>query len=98
MLTSNPYHSSRIDAKRRNDISAKRKQFAEPTFAKQEYPHRLNFYTVPPTQEITLEQFEGWAIDRLRGKSCIRAKRGLGVWGPCPMRGNKQRMEVGMEC
>ncbi|KAI5808779.1 eukaryotic and archaeal DNA primase, large subunit-domain-containing protein [Peziza echinospora] len=30
------------------------------------YPHRLNFYTVPPTEEITLDEFEQWAIDRLR--------------------------------
>ncbi|GAA5876875.1 hypothetical protein JCM16303_006319 [Sporobolomyces ruberrimus] len=30
------------------------------------YPHRLNFYQVPPTEEITLEEFEVWAIDRLR--------------------------------
>ncbi|GAA5854363.1 hypothetical protein JCM3766R1_002298 [Sporobolomyces carnicolor] len=30
------------------------------------YPHRLNFYEQPPTEEITLEQFEVWAIDRLR--------------------------------
>ncbi|GAA5991439.1 hypothetical protein JCM5350_006930 [Sporobolomyces pararoseus] len=30
------------------------------------YPHRLNFYETPPTEEITLEEFEVWAIDRLR--------------------------------
>ncbi|GAA5897500.1 DNA primase subunit PRI2 [Sporobolomyces salmoneus] len=30
------------------------------------YPHRLSFYERPPTEEITLEQFEVWAIDRLR--------------------------------
>ncbi|GAA5963393.1 hypothetical protein JCM3765_003053 [Sporobolomyces pararoseus] len=30
------------------------------------YPHRLNFYESPPTEEITLEEFEVWAIDRLR--------------------------------
>ncbi|GAA6011155.1 hypothetical protein JCM11491_006742 [Sporobolomyces phaffii] len=30
------------------------------------YPHRLNFYQAPPTEEITLEEFEVWAIDRLR--------------------------------
>lgn len=28
--------------------------------------HRLSFYDVPPTEEITLEQFESWAIDRLK--------------------------------
>ncbi|KAK6351550.1 hypothetical protein TWF718_004709 [Orbilia javanica] len=30
------------------------------------YPHRLNFYTVPPKEEISLEEFEQWAIDRLK--------------------------------
>ncbi|MCJ1333782.1 hypothetical protein MMC10_010482 [Thelotrema lepadinum] len=56
---------ARIDAKRRN-ISHKRKQFANPTYKQQDYPYRLNFYDVPPVAEITLEQFEQWAIDRLR--------------------------------
>ena len=58
--------TDRIDAKRRNIISHKKKQFADPTYKQQEYPHRLSFYDVPPTAEITLEQFEQWAIDRLR--------------------------------
>jgi DNA primase large subunit len=31
------------------------------------YPHRLNFYRTPPHDEITLEEFELWAIDRLYG-------------------------------
>jgi len=31
------------------------------------YPHRLNFYSIPPEKEITLEEFEMWAIDRLYG-------------------------------
>ncbi|KAJ6260947.1 hypothetical protein Dda_3608 [Drechslerella dactyloides] len=30
------------------------------------YPTRLNFYDKPPTQEVSLEEFEQWAIDRLR--------------------------------
>lgn len=30
------------------------------------YPSRLSFYNQPPLEEITLEQFEQWAIDRLR--------------------------------
>jgi DNA primase large subunit len=34
-----------------------------------DYPTRLNFYSTPPTTEITLDQFEQWAIDRLRGTS-----------------------------
>ncbi|PVG00189.1 DNA primase, large subunit [Serendipita vermifera] len=30
------------------------------------YPHRLNFYDTPPKFDVTLEQFESWALDRLR--------------------------------
>ncbi|PWZ03616.1 DNA primase, large subunit [Testicularia cyperi] len=30
------------------------------------YPHRLNFYGLPPIHEVTIEQFESWAIDRLK--------------------------------
>ncbi|KAK4203070.1 eukaryotic and archaeal DNA primase, large subunit-domain-containing protein [Triangularia verruculosa] len=57
---------NRIDAKRRNVVDHRKKQFAEATYQPQQYPHRLNFYTTPPTADITLEQFEQWAIDRLR--------------------------------
>ena len=56
----------RIDPKRRAVIDYRKKQFATPIYQQQEYPHRLNFYQVPPTAEITLEQFEQWAIDRLK--------------------------------
>jgi DNA primase large subunit len=31
-----------------------------------EYPFRLNMYDDPPLAEITLDQFEQWAIDRIR--------------------------------
>ncbi|KAF3902266.1 hypothetical protein AA313_de0209730 [Arthrobotrys entomopaga] len=30
------------------------------------YPNRLNFYNTPPQEEVSLEEFEQWAIDRLR--------------------------------
>ncbi|KAM3124659.1 hypothetical protein CJJ07_001384 [Candidozyma auris] len=30
------------------------------------YPSRLSFYDLPPLEEITLEEFESWAIDRLK--------------------------------
>lgn len=30
------------------------------------YPFRLNMYTEPPVQDVTVEEFEGWALDRLR--------------------------------
>ncbi|KAI0015975.1 DNA primase, large subunit [Xylariomycetidae sp. FL0641] len=57
---------NRIDPKRRNTVDYRKKQFADPTYKETEYPHRLNFYATPPTADITLEQFEQWAIDRLR--------------------------------
>ncbi|KAK5995910.1 putative DNA primase large subunit [Cladobotryum mycophilum] len=57
---------NRIDPKRRNVVDYRKKQFATPQFKDAEYPHRLNFYADAPTADITLEQFEQWAIDRLR--------------------------------
>ncbi|CAB4422260.1 unnamed protein product [Rhizophagus irregularis] len=30
------------------------------------YPHLLNFYSVPPTEEITIDEFESFAFDRLQ--------------------------------
>jgi len=57
---------NRIDAKRRNVVDYRKKQFADPLYKETQYPHRLNFYATPPTADITLEQFEQWAIDRLR--------------------------------
>lgn len=56
----------RQEYKRRNVIDHKKQQFAAPAYGPQEYPYRLNLYDRPPTAEITLEQFEQWAIDRLR--------------------------------
>ncbi|KAI9847873.1 MAG: hypothetical protein M1838_000707 [Thelocarpon superellum] len=58
--------AARIDPKRRATLDHKKKQFATPSYKQLEYPHRMNFYDTPPTAEITLEQFEQWAIDRLR--------------------------------
>ncbi|KAK3177417.1 DNA primase subunit pri2 [Lecanicillium sp. MT-2017a] len=57
---------NRIDPKRRNVIDHRKKQFATPQYRDAEYKTRLNFYSEPPTADITLEQFEQWAIDRLR--------------------------------
>jgi len=56
---------NRIDAKRRN-VDHRKKQFAEAAYKETQYPSRLNYYSTPPTADITLEQFEQWAIDRLR--------------------------------
>jgi DNA primase large subunit len=58
---------NRIEAKRPNVLDHRKKQFAEPAYQETQYPHRLNFYSTPPTADITLEEFEQWAIDRLRG-------------------------------
>jgi DNA primase large subunit len=63
---------SRIDPKRKNTLGHRQKQWAQPTYQDVDYPHRLNFYTIPPTADITLEQFEQWAIDRLRGMEILR--------------------------
>lgn len=57
----------RIAPKRRAVVDHRKKQFAAPEWKEHTYPHRLNFYREPPTADITLEQFEQWAIDRLRG-------------------------------
>ena len=62
--------SNRIESKRRA-IDFRKKQFSTPEWKDQSYPHRLNFYTTPPMADITLEQFEQWAIDRLKGSFSI---------------------------
>lgn len=45
------------------------------------YRTRVSFYDVPPLQEITLEQFETWAIDRLKVlieiESCVARSKSL---------------------
>lgn len=63
---------NRIDPKRRSTIDYKKKQFTSPNYGEQEYPHRLNLYDIPPTAEIKLEDFEQWAIDRLRSMPAHR--------------------------
>ncbi|KAI1422221.1 DNA primase, large subunit [Xylaria sp. FL1777] len=57
---------NRPDLKRRVVADHRKKQFADPAYQETEYHHHLNFYATPPTADITLEQFEQWAIDRLR--------------------------------
>jgi hypothetical protein len=59
---------SRVDTKRRANLDHKKRQFAKAEFQQQNYEHRLNFYVLPPTAEITLEEFETWAINRLKGE------------------------------
>ena len=57
--------AQRNDLKRQR-LDYKKKQFATAAYGEQDYPSRLNFYEIPPTAEISLEDFEKWAIDRLR--------------------------------
>ncbi|OAA55466.1 DNA primase, large subunit [Cordyceps fumosorosea ARSEF 2679] len=57
---------NRIDPKRKSVVDPRRKQFATVQYKEADYTHRLNFYADAPTADITLEQFEQWAIDRLR--------------------------------
>ncbi|KAF2786594.1 DNA primase large subunit [Melanomma pulvis-pyrius CBS 109.77] len=69
----NRHDYSRVDAKRRANISHNKKQFAKAEFQQQKYDYRLNYYDVPPTAEITLEEFETWAINRLKVLSELEA-------------------------
>ena len=64
----------RIDPKRRQGLSHRKQQFTNVSYKQLDYPHRLNLYQIPPTAEITLEEFEQWAIDRLRGTSCYESR------------------------
>lgn len=73
------HESNRIDPKRRATIDYKKKQFAAPIYKQQIYPHRLNIYHVPPTVEIKLEEFEEWAINRLRSKHGYSLHCGVGL-------------------
>ena len=56
----------RIDAKKRAVLDHRKRQFAKAQWVEQDYAHRMNFYTVPPTGDVTLEQFEEWGIARLK--------------------------------
>lgn len=49
-----------------NDASSSSSEVTRHHPRSTKFPHRLNFYSHPPTEEITVEEFEEWAIDRLR--------------------------------
>jgi len=56
----------RIDHKRRAVLNSKRTQFQKAQFIEDARPHRCSFYTIPPTGDVSLEQFEEWGIARLK--------------------------------
>ncbi|KAF2719373.1 DNA primase [Polychaeton citri CBS 116435] len=58
--------TTRIDQKRRAVVHPSKRMFAKAQWVEQEYDHRMNFYTVPPTGDIGLEDFEEWGIARLK--------------------------------
>ena len=58
--------ASRIDAKKRAVLDPRKQQFVKTQWATQDYDHRMNFYTIPPTDDIQLEEFEEWGIARLK--------------------------------
>ena len=58
--------ASRIDPKKRAVLDPRKQQFVKSQWATQDYGHRMNFYTIPPTDDIQLEEFEEWGIARLK--------------------------------
>lgn len=64
MLATRP--AARIDAKRRATVDPRKRQFAKAQYQEQDYNFRMNFYAIPPTGDISLEQFEEWGIARLK--------------------------------
>lgn len=56
----------RIDAKKRAVLDPRKRQFAKAQYVECDYTYRMNFYTVPPTGDISLEEFEEWGIARLK--------------------------------
>ena len=56
------------------------------------YPHQLQFYSIPPQEEVSLEEFEMLAIERLRGALRKRRRQGRreGRQGSKAARGRKR--------
>lgn len=52
-------------------VVEKNQNFSSASFESLSYPTRLNFYKKPPVSEISIEEFETWAIDRLVGTLSI---------------------------
>ena len=56
----------RIDAKKRAVLNPRKQHFEKAQWADESFPHRMSFYTVPPTGDVSLESFEEWGIARLK--------------------------------
>jgi DNA primase large subunit len=56
----------RIPSNKRAALDPRRRQFVKPQWVEQDYAHRMNFYTIPPTGDVSLEAFEEWGIARLK--------------------------------
>lgn len=56
----------RVDPKKRAVVHPSKRQFANAPWVEQDYTHRMNFYNIPPTGDVSLEQFEEWGIARLK--------------------------------
>ncbi|KAK5123299.1 hypothetical protein LTR85_002729 [Meristemomyces frigidus] len=56
----------RIDAKKRAVLDPRKRQFAKAQYVECDYTYRMNFYTTPPTGDVSLEEFEEWGIARLK--------------------------------
>ncbi|KAF2863384.1 DNA primase, partial [Piedraia hortae CBS 480.64] len=61
-----PKAQPRIDSKRRAVLDPRKRQFAKAPWVESDYSHRMNFYLIPPTGDVSLEDFEEWAIARLK--------------------------------
>lgn len=64
---SRPIRATMFRQNKRNPLDSRKHFSGTAEQSRQTYPHRLNFYRTPPVAEITLEQFEQWALDRLAG-------------------------------
>lgn len=60
--------TTRVELKKRK-LDHKKTQFAQAAYKESDYPHRLSLYDIPPTAEVSLEEFETWAIDRLKSEN-----------------------------